>query len=400
MREWRDQYLQGHNNYPHTLEEAYSLLQHHICARRNNGTSGLNASDKNLQQDSQNTVDIVPRIQHSQQLNPGSGRDVVARDDSVVRGADGRCNPRVLCYNCEHYGHYSDNCPERNDTTSVSTPGYETDTSSLPSSIASKKPAPKIIKKEQHMHAATLTEVDEPIDIPDDNNVDINDEDADGGSIEIAFTYAHDTDCRDHDNLSILIDTGSNCSVFNYKKILLDIYKSPYTLRAYTNDRYQESTEQGTLPGFFDVWYNKDSMMNILAFSGVCKKFRVTVDTAESSTINVHLTKSHLIQFKEVDSGLFVLENGLTQVSTTNYSFLNLVRTNKLYYTKREVARADEARRLYLNCNMPGYQRLLELVERIFSRNSPITSDDVRRALHIYGEEPSALQGRMTRQRS
>ena len=90
MREWRDQYLQGHNNYPHTLEEAYSLLQHHICARRNNGTSGLNASDKNLQQDSQNTVDIVPRIQHSQQLNPGSGRDVVARDDSVVRGADGR----------------------------------------------------------------------------------------------------------------------------------------------------------------------------------------------------------------------------------------------------------------------------------------------------------------------
>ena len=101
------------------------------------------------------------------------------------------------------------------------------------------------------------------------------------------------------------------------------------------------------------MWYNKDSKMNILAFSDVYKKFRVTVDTSESSTIHVHLTKSHIIQFKEVNSGLYVLENGLTQVSTSNHSFLNLVRTNKLYYTKREMARADDARRLYLNCNMP-----------------------------------------------
>lgn len=216
---------------------------------------------------------------------------------------------------------------------------------------------------------------------------------------------AHDANHHEYDRLSILIDTGSNCSVFNNRDFLLDIHKSSYTLRVSTNGGHQESTERGTLPGFFDVWYNKDSMMNILAFSDVCKKFRVVVDTAESSTINVHLSQSHIIQFKEVDSVFFVLENGLSPITTktsekydvptSNFSFLNLVHTNKLYYTKREASQVDDACKLYVDCNMPGYHRFLELVERNYFRNSLITSDDVHRALHICSEEPSALQGQM-----
>ena len=250
------------------------------------------------------------------------------------------------------------------------------------------------------MHAAELIEVP-PNENATDNNVPVESADTndDDDSIEIAFTFVQDSHEHEHehDKLSILIDTGSNCSVFNNADFLIDVHDSPHTLRAYTNGGYQESTQQGTLPGFFNVWFNQDSMMNILAFSDVCKKFQVTVDTAESSTINMHLSKSHIIQFKEIDSGLFVLENGLQQVSNKTYSFLNLVRTNKLYYTKREVQWADQARRLYINCNTPGYARFLALVEQNYFRNFPITSDDVQRALHIYEEEPSALQGRMTR---
>ena len=75
----------------------------------------------------------------------------------------------------------------------------------------------------------------------------------DNDSIEIAFTYVQNNKGADLDTLNILIDTGSNCSVFNNREFLLDIHKSEYTLRAYTNSGYQESTERGTLPGFFDV---------------------------------------------------------------------------------------------------------------------------------------------------
>lgn len=42
---------------------------------------------------------------------------------------------------------------------------------------------------------------------------------------------------------------------------------------------------------------------------------------------------------------------------------------------------------------MPGYQRFTDLVQRNYFRNSPVTVEDVHRALTIYGEEPSALQG-------
>ena len=107
MPELRDQYLQGHDNYPSMLEDAYSLLQHHSCARRNNGL-GSNSGDKPHPTEKQGQGDVIPGIQHSQQRNHTS-QQVVAKDDSVIRGADGRCNPRVLCYTCQHYGHYSDN---------------------------------------------------------------------------------------------------------------------------------------------------------------------------------------------------------------------------------------------------------------------------------------------------
>ena len=154
MRELRDQYLQDHDNNPNTLEEAYSLLQHHSCARRNNGISNSSNTDKNQQQGRQSNSDIVPGIQHSQQRNLNGRRDIAAKDNSVVRGADGLCNPRVLCYTCEHYGHHSDNYPNHDASISTGTPECETDTRSTASSKILKPPGDAIIKKEQHhMHA-------------------------------------------------------------------------------------------------------------------------------------------------------------------------------------------------------------------------------------------------------
>ena len=127
----------------HTLEDVYSLLQHHSCARRNNGL-GSNSGDKPHPTEKQGQGDVIPGIQHSQQRNHTS-QQVVAKDDSVIRGADGRCNPRVLCYTCQHYGHYSDNCPIQSDTSIFSTPSCTIDTCST------------VIKKVQHhMHAAEL----------------------------------------------------------------------------------------------------------------------------------------------------------------------------------------------------------------------------------------------------
>ena len=77
----------------------------------------------------------------------------------------------------------------------------------------------------------------------------------------------------------ILIDTGSTMSIFNNPKMLLNIRKSKKTMRAYSNGGHQDSNQVGNFPGLFTVWYNKNSMLNILSFRDVRKIFRITMDT-------------------------------------------------------------------------------------------------------------------------
>ena len=76
--------------------------------------------------------------------------------------------------------------------------------------------------------------------------------------------------------------------------------KSGRTPRVLTNGGYQKSTLTRLSPGFFDVWYNKNSMLNILSFAEVRNKFRITIDTDKSATMNVHIGNGKIIQFQEL----------------------------------------------------------------------------------------------------
>jgi len=49
---------------------------------------------------------------------------------------------------------------------------------------------------------------------------------------------------------------------------------------------------------FFYVWFNPHSQLNILSFTEVAQKFRVTMDTAEDSAIVVHIDKNKVLKFK------------------------------------------------------------------------------------------------------
>ena len=88
--------------------------------------------------------------------------------------------------------------------------------------------------------------------------------------------------------------------MFRNKEVLRNITKSASSLRAHTNGGYQDSTLQGHLPGFFKVWYNPHCMVNILAWSDVRKKFRITADTKEEPAIQVHLGNGEHVTFREL----------------------------------------------------------------------------------------------------
>ena len=62
----------------------------------------------------------------------------------------------------------------------------------------------------------------------------------------------------------ILLDSQSTISVFNNPNMLKNIRRSSRTLRAITNGGHQDSTLIGDFGNLGEVWFNKESIANIL----------------------------------------------------------------------------------------------------------------------------------------
>ena len=148
----------------------------------------------------------------------------------------------------------------------------------------------------------------------------------------------------------------------------------------------------GSLSGFFPIWFNKNSMINILSFAEVCKVYRITIDTDIAATMNVHLHNGNIMTFTEVDSGLYIFQDNAQQ---DILRFLTLISENRSNHSKRGLQEADMVRNLHLKIGYPGYQNFFKLLETIFFRNCPLTSDDAKKSLHI--NDPDTLKGKMTR---
>jgi hypothetical protein len=77
----------------------------------------------------------------------------------------------------------------------------------------------------------------------------------------------------------ILLDSQSTISVFKNADMLSNIRRSPYVLRALTNGGYQDSNMVGDFPNLGKVWYNRESIANILSLAGEVRKVcRITID--------------------------------------------------------------------------------------------------------------------------
>ena len=108
-----------------------------------------------------------------------------------------------------------------------------------------------------------------------------------------------------------------------------------------------------TFPGFFDVWYNTNSMLNILSFAEVRKQFRITIYTEKSATMKIHIGNGKIMQFQELEEGLYMFR---PESQTSAYSYFTLVSANEDEFSKREVAGAKQAQELYRKIGYPGYQ--------------------------------------------
>jgi len=188
--------------------------------------------------------------------------------------------------------------------------------------------------------------------------------------------------------------------------MLENIRQSKETLRAKSNRGELTSKHIGDLPGFFPVWFNPHSMLNILSLAEVQQRYRTTMDSADSNSIIAHTGKLKNLKFSVVGTGLYLLQNGVNFNSTntindvvTHYSYMNLISHNKNNFTSRQIQGADSARRLYKAINQPGYSEFFRLIQANFFCDSPVTIQDAKTAIEKYGKDTAAIQGKTTRSR-
>lgn len=102
----------------------------------------------------------------------------------------------------------------------------------------------------------------------------------------------------------ILQDSQSTVSVIKNAKMLTNIWSSPVVLRALTKGGYQDSAMVGDFPNLRQVWYNSQSIANLLSLAKVRKVCRVTMDTSQEPALLVHRLDRLLMKFVEHPSGL------------------------------------------------------------------------------------------------
>ena len=163
-----------------------------------------------------------------------------------VAGTNGLIHEEVTCFNCNRTGHYSNDCPDEPRSSSAT--------------------------------GTTLTQV--------------------------AFVLAQANTQGIHKDW-ILLDSQSTVSVFRNADMLTNIRRSPHTLRVLTNVGHQDQNLLGDFPNLGPVWYNSESLANILSLSEVSKMLcRVTMDTdTESAMCGIHRLDGSIMKFVEHASG-------------------------------------------------------------------------------------------------
>jgi Zinc knuckle. len=276
-------------------------------------------------------------------------------EKGLVPGTNGKTVEHVTCHKCQKPGHYANKCPSDE---AKDAPESENKVSTH---ILSQTHA---ISGEAHTNHIQLTS---PTAILDQS--------------------------------LILLDSESSVHVFNNKELLNNIRMHPEgkTLRVFTNGGHMDSEMVGSF-GDVEVWYNPNSIANILSLALIVDEYRVTLDSKIEHAFSLWLDNASYIKFTK-SRGLFIYDSARDKVykQNTGLSLVQTVTQNERTYRCREIQSAKAAQDVSKLLLHPAQSRIEKIVGGNFISNLPITLADVRRAKKIYGPSVPSIKGRTTR---
>ncbi len=336
VEDLENSYIEGNNRYPQTLEEAHKRLEY-------------------WKQDPRNMIKAV-----------GADADGVAfAQNGEKKQVD---VTQVTCFICKDKGHYANKCPKRAKDTEGQVHAQEEDS----------KPEESVGHSHLQLEEDLLTSFQFCM-ITEEHSEPVLEgmTCVQGSGIPKSW---------------IILDNGSTIDVFCNKGLLENIREVKETMRIKCNAGTTVTNLKGDLPGYGPVWYNPEGIANILSLARVGDKYRITYDSGADAGFKIHKEDGTTRLFRRSRTGLFYVdtdEQGVVLVNTVEGIARN--------FTKREVVRAQAARKLQNTLGFPSTRNFIDIVNSNVLNNCPITAEDIQNAELLFGPNLGSLKGKTVR---
>jgi hypothetical protein len=150
----------------------------------------------------------------------------------------------------------------------------------------------------------------------------------------------------------------------------------------------------GDLPGYGTVWYDPESIANILSLKRVAEKYHVAFDSEHGGSFIVTKPDGKVFEFKQSAGGLYFLDT-----DETGQVMVNTVADLKSNYTNEDYLKALRARELQIMIGRPNTKHFIQIVTSNQLPNCPVTRADIIAAEHIFGPDVGSLKGKTVRRR-
>lgn len=218
--------------------------------------------------------------------------------------------------------------------------------------------------------------------------------------LQIGVSFGQSSGMQHGSKGTIILDNGSTMSIFCDKDLVENVKTAEVPIEIATNAGKRTVIRKGNVPGYGDVWFDKNAIANIFSLSELSKKHRVTFDSAAEQAFIVHKPEGK-VKFVQNDQGLYVFKvpKAYTdQVGRKKTSHLiDTVKENRHGYSSRQFKRAVLARELYHVLGAPSPEKFRQILRSNMVRNLPVVPEDVKIAETIFGPDMATLKGKSTR---
>ena len=339
IEDLENDFIQGQDRYPKTVNTAYNLLIH-------------------WKQNPQNLI----RTLGTTEAGGIAFTNVGDVDGTALANVEGKKDKSgITCFNCNEKGHYSNECD---------------------------KPDQRDNKTKQTGTQLLM----EGLEAFEESNFQFCQKEINTTDTGVETAYLHHQGGEISQDW-VLLDNQSTVNVFSNQKLLKNIHKTTRTMTIKCNAGVTTTNMIGEMPGYpGEIWYNPRGIANILSVANVQKHYRITYDSANGEGFIVHKSDGTQRLFKESEKGLFYLDTSEGGLKGT--VLINTVQENKSKYTTRDYQQAQLARHIQDTIGRPSTRDFVKIVQGNLLPNCPITAKDIIAAEDIFGPNLGAIKGK------